>query len=637
MGDQSEWNARLRSEAASWVDEGLIDESQREKIVAKYPLDQAGPPPLPASTSPSKRRSARMMLPAVLIGLAVLLIGVGLILFYAANWKKMSPPAKLIQVFSMIALSYGGAFFLLFGKRRWLVAGRGLFFLGMLSFGAAIGLVVQTYHISAHPARCVLLWAGFVAAMAAVMRDRIGLYLALVLVLVWDIWERTVYHSPNYPLILAVAALFLLATWVKCTASRFLCVLLAIFWFYAVNFHYLVNDHSDERLALFAFMQIPFGVLLISGAILLRDKVEAGMALMVRLIGWVAVYVSLIALSWPFDFESSLIPGTEANRPFLVEYGVLAMVAYGLVTLVARRRVETWKYLAIGLGVGLVLVFIPVTDPGIFMTVLLLALLLFHVFTLLAEEKIGLTEASIMAFALAVVSVMVHSVGHFVFAARDEELLVVAGLSGLLFVIVMFYLGLLIADQKEESRVLPNVLSLFCVGVITLVLYIVSFIPEEQEGIFDSKPDWMIPTVVLAILAGGLGIFTVLKTDVNRKLTYGATIITVLTITLVLLPGESIHPSLRQLVLNAMMFLIFGLLIAYAMEINSTLLVNLAVGAIVVLVMTRYFDVFWNMLHGSVFFIVTGVVLFAVAGFIEWQRRRLLKRMRTPGKEEASP
>ena len=31
---------------------------------------------------------------------------------------------------------------------------------------------------------------------------------------------------------------------------------------------------------------------------------------------------------------------------------------------------------------------------------------------------------------------------------------------------------------------------------------------------------------------------------------------------------------------------------------------------------------------------VTGVVLFAVAGFIEWQRRRLLKRMRAAGKEE---
>ncbi|MEM7012852.1 MAG: hypothetical protein AAF585_15360, partial [Verrucomicrobiota bacterium] len=52
------------------------------------------------------------------------------------------------------------------------------------------------------------------------------------------------------------------------------------------------------------------------------------------------------------------------------------------------------------------------------------------------------------------------------------------------------------------------------------------------------------------------------------------------------------------------------------------------VAAIVIHVMTRYFDVFWDMLHGSVFFIVTGLVLFGVAGFMEWQRRKLIKRMR---------
>ena len=76
-------------------------------------------------------------------------------------------------------------------------------------------------------------------------------------------------------------------------------------------------------------------------------------------------------------------------------------------------------------------------------------------------------------------------------------------------------------------------------------------------------------------------------------------------------------------------------MIAYAVSKNSTTLVNVAIGAIVIHVMTRYFDVFWSMLSGALLFIVTGLVLFAVAGFMEWQRRRLLARMRDDDEPEA--
>jgi hypothetical protein len=378
-------------------------------------------------------------------------------------------------------------------------------------------------------------------------------------------------------------------------------------------------------------------VVLIGIAIALRDRIEEALSIMIRLDGWLAIYSPLILLSWPIKFNNRLIPWTEESQPFFIEFGVIAAVAGVLTIFVAKKGQTTWRFLAFALVAGSGLLFIPLDDRTILMTVMLLALLLFHALTLLSGEQIQLKESSITAFVLAMGSTFIHSVGHFFLAIEKEELLVAAGLSGLLFVCVMFFMNLIIGARNTKRQAIRSAFSWICLGIAVLMLYIISFIPEKQLGIFEARPSWMISAATLALLAGGLGTFALSTVEMSRKLIIGAGITTALAIALMCLPGESLHPSVRQIILNAMLFTIFGLVIAYGVEVNSTTFVNLGAIAVVVLVMTRYFDVFWDMLHGSLFFIVTGVALFAIAGLMEWQRRRWLKQMKDRGEEVANP
>ena len=79
----------LRREIPGWVDDGLITADQKEKILARY--EDAAQAEL-AAKSPQRVVS---WMPVILIVAAVVLVGAGLSLFYAANWRKMTPPLKL--------------------------------------------------------------------------------------------------------------------------------------------------------------------------------------------------------------------------------------------------------------------------------------------------------------------------------------------------------------------------------------------------------------------------------------------------------------------------------------------------------------------------------------------------------------
>src|SRR5512137_2196141 len=89
---------KLKKETPKWVKAGIIDPVQQETILAQY------------APKPS---NVRARLPVIVIGLAVILIGVGLFLFYAANWRKMPPAFKLMQVFALMIGLNGLSYYLI--------------------------------------------------------------------------------------------------------------------------------------------------------------------------------------------------------------------------------------------------------------------------------------------------------------------------------------------------------------------------------------------------------------------------------------------------------------------------------------------------------------------------------------------
>ncbi|MEM7013308.1 MAG: DUF2157 domain-containing protein, partial [Verrucomicrobiota bacterium] len=596
MPDPPAWITWLRNETAAWVKDGLIDESQREKIVERYPIPE-GPPPLP-------KKEAKNRLPVVLIGLAVLLIGVGLLLFYASNWKRMTPPVKLIQVFTLLVVTNGAAFYFLFKKSAWTEAGRGLLMLALLVFGAAIGLVAQTYHISAHPTTGILIWSLAAFAMAGVVRERWAFYLGLLLLLIWDTWERTIFDNPNYAMLPALAVIYALSIWIRSEIGRFAAVILGILWFYEVNFHHLVDPDFSDAWPIFILSQIPLGALLIGLALTMQKAIGAAMATMLRILGWIIIYSPLLILAWPIDFDVAFTWQLEGSTPFLIQFGFLTISAGAVTLFLKRQGSSTWSILVIAVAAGVALTCAYLDSPAAYMTIMLLALTLFHGVTLYAGSKIGLPGSSVMALILAVVSIAVRCIGHLFLSGGESEHLVSAALSGLFFVAVIYFISELVrARSVDDSGIIYQVLSAICIVVSYIIIYGASFSSGDSNGFIPEK--WGVPNLVLVALAIGFWLYLFFGKISNQRGMIAAGVVMVISLVCMTASSEVVVPELRQLLLNILLFFIAGSMIIFAVSRNSSALVNICVAAIVIHVMTRYFDVFWDMLHGSVFFIVT--------------------------------
>jgi uncharacterized membrane protein len=140
-------------ELRSWVRDGLVSEQQADAIRARYARD-AG----------SERRS-RLITVLATIGVAA--VGIGVILFFAANWDGIPKLARLVLLLAAIGAAFGGGERL---SRRYARVGEAVTFLGGLLYGAAIFLVGQMYSLDDHRGTGFLLWAAGAVAGTVVLR-----------------------------------------------------------------------------------------------------------------------------------------------------------------------------------------------------------------------------------------------------------------------------------------------------------------------------------------------------------------------------------------------------------------------------------------------------------------------------------
>jgi uncharacterized membrane protein len=82
-----------------------------------------------------------------------------------------------------------------------------------------------------------------------------------------------------------------------------------------------------------------------------------------------------------------------------------------------------------------------------------------------------------------------------------------------------------------------------------------------------------------------------------------------------------------SVIFNALLFLMTATLLYYSTRINSAKLANLTILGFLVHIVTRYFDLFWDMLSGAALFIVTGLLALGGGYFLEKQRRKLIQRI----------
>ena len=169
---QDDFARRLHDEVRQWEADGIVSADQAEAIRGRYASDDA-----PASGSAIGNRVV-----SIIAVMGAVLIGLGIIAFFAANWSEIP---KLVKLAMMVV---GTPAVYVIG---WLVGyrfdypriGIAIILLGAIAFGASIHLIAQTYHVPVNHPALVPLWFLGVIPLAYITRSRPMLGLSIILFL----------------------------------------------------------------------------------------------------------------------------------------------------------------------------------------------------------------------------------------------------------------------------------------------------------------------------------------------------------------------------------------------------------------------------------------------------------------------
>ena len=170
--------AWLHRQLPLWLENNLLGKAQADSIASFYP---------PLSNANLGRQ--------VFSSIGAILIGLGIILFFAYNWQEMHRLLKIVIIFAVFGLSNAGA--LWFHEKNG-AASESLAILGTLLFGAAIWLLSQIYHIDEHYPNAFLFWGLAALAMAWARQSRLQCLATLVLLSTWACLEMFYFHRPTY-------------------------------------------------------------------------------------------------------------------------------------------------------------------------------------------------------------------------------------------------------------------------------------------------------------------------------------------------------------------------------------------------------------------------------------------------------
>ncbi len=156
--EDDEFYSRLKDELEGWQKDGVIESSQAEAIMRRYGIE--------------KKTYKHGNVITALSTLAVILIGVGIILFFASNWELIPDPIKIVLLLSATFSAYYAGYVMRFEKQNYPMAGHALTFLGSILVGASIFLIGQIFNINVEAHWLILLWFIAISPMGYVFDSR---------------------------------------------------------------------------------------------------------------------------------------------------------------------------------------------------------------------------------------------------------------------------------------------------------------------------------------------------------------------------------------------------------------------------------------------------------------------------------
>ncbi|MFZ5822968.1 MAG: DUF2157 domain-containing protein [Bacillota bacterium] len=360
----SDWKEGLRPESERWVRLGLISAQQREAILKLYPQDGA-----------AAGRDRTVLIMSIL---GSLLVGAGVILYFAANWPRIPATIKVVLILAAMLGSYGAGFYFQYRRGDSPRLGQALIFLGSLLYGASIWLVAQIFHIDSDFPTGFLAWGAGILPLVWATGSRPVLYLATVTLVVWTVGAQTEMAQYNYlfPVLMLGAVLPLS----RRTETRLAesAILLSVFLWYILNAGRTdLSEANGAAVLMVGRLALLYGVVvMLAGLNRLGDgRTYLGSGTFLALIGLYLLTFSIPRWMLP---DSGLLPSLFAGSPYTVAGAVLLLagVAAGVVLYLRSGEGERrWLLPAVLLPVAAVLLaeWLPEVGRMVLFNLLLLA------------------------------------------------------------------------------------------------------------------------------------------------------------------------------------------------------------------------------------------------------------------------
>jgi uncharacterized membrane protein len=188
------------AEAKKWVKRGFIFPFSFRVLLENYGL-QSELPPLPGAQKKDPQSLVRTILT-----IGAVLVGLGIILFIAANWKKIPDAVKICGAMAVTlgALYLGYHFrFIKSAQEKYATPA---FLVSLFGIGGTVSLIGQIYHVPANSHVLMLLWG----ALALPVAVGLGFFPAWFFVsgfwFLGELFYQEAFHAPSwwYPCLLLV-------------------------------------------------------------------------------------------------------------------------------------------------------------------------------------------------------------------------------------------------------------------------------------------------------------------------------------------------------------------------------------------------------------------------------------------------
>lgn len=288
----------MKSELAFFEEKGTITRTQKDEMLAQYEVSRG------------------VSLVRILVTVGALLLGAGIFSFIASNWIYLGKTVKFLIILASIAGVNGAAIKLENSHPK---TARGLYFLGVLFFGAGIFLTGQIFNLGGPFGQAFLWWGIGSLPMAYVLKDKWLFIFATVLFLLYLDAENT---GIGYFAVLITALLAAFLYWIneKMVASRLLLffvnalsiAVLSVFLF-KLNAFFPAYGHLAALLLLF-----------VAGFVMLRLPVQEAYKEVMRLEGHLLHGLTGILLTFSSVWEGTVF-GSHFNLAFSVVYFLLVL------------------------------------------------------------------------------------------------------------------------------------------------------------------------------------------------------------------------------------------------------------------------------------------------------------------------